>query len=490
MLTKEHFNALLRNDFAFFVRKCFDYLENKPLKWNWHLDAICDTLLQTLPDSPEQITRLIINIPPRSLKTTIATIAFPAWVLGKFPHKSTIALSYSKALSLEHSVKCRRIVESDWFMEAFPNCRLAPDQNEKGLFQTTQHGGRFCTSVGGSLTGKGGDYIILDDPQNPAIANSQAEREASNEWVKSTVFSRLNDKQKGVIIVIMQRLHEEDTTGMLLQLSPDWHTLILPAVNDSEAPLKFKNKTWQPAELLHPEELTEKYLAEQANVLGSYGFAGQYMQRPVPKDGAIFKREWFKYYSTIPGIREVVQTWDTAYKAEQHNDPSVCITWGINPEGLYILDVFRARLNYPELLKAVYEQARIFNVNTILIEDKASGQSLIQELRLKTRLPIIGLTPHGDKVTRAIQSTRYFESGKILLPKEAPWLASYEAELLQFPKAKHDDQVDATSMMLSWFKEDYFEQLKNFDQFENMLLIDDDDYSMMGSDGRSSYTGY
>ena len=390
-------------------------------------------------------------------------------------------------------------MESDWYKEIFPNTIMAPDQNEKGLFQNTRGGERFATSVQGTFTGKGCDYMMCDDLLSVAMANSPAELEAANEWTLSTLPSRFDDKEFGVQIVIMQRLHEQDTTGIYLERQPDdWESLILPAWNDDSTAREFKyrvggietTKIWEPGELLHPSDLSQKWLDGQMAALGSYAFAGQYMQRPAPRDGAIFKREWFKYYTTLPGVREVVQTWDTAYKSGSYNDPSVCITWGVDPTGLYILDVFKARMDYPELLKKCYEMAQMFNAASILIEDKASGQSLIQEMRLKTRLPIIALQPHGDKVTRAIHSTRYFEAGKVFLPKEAKWLADYESELLQFPKAKHDDQVDATSMMLGWFKEDYFEQLRNFDQYENMLLIDDDNSDMMGTNGRNSYTGY
>lgn len=210
----ERYQEELRNNFNLFLTRAFLHLRpGETFKPNWHIDVISEYLMAC---KNKQIKRLIINIPPRMMKSLCISVAFPAWLMGNDPSKSIICASYAQSLANQHSLDCRALIESEWFQAAFPGCKLAKDQNEKSKYMTTKRGMRFATSVGGTLTGAGGSFIIVDDPLNPSQAASDAERDTANSWMSSTVPSRLNNQEDDIIIVVMQRLHEDDVTGHLL----------------------------------------------------------------------------------------------------------------------------------------------------------------------------------------------------------------------------------------------------------------------------------
>lgn len=455
-ITEEEFHAVLRHDFPTFVKKCFSFLrEGIELKWNWHLDVQCSWYVDIFEGKRK---RVIINVPPRSLKSFIFSIAGPAWVLGHKPWEEMMNISYSGELSEEHSVLCRQIMASEWYKKVFPKARLSADQNEKDKFKTVRNGQRISTSVGGSATGFGGNIITLDDPMNPKNANSDTVRDSANKWVDNTVYSRLNNKDTGVIIIVMQRLHEDDTVGHILKKEnkDEWDHLVLPAYNDTQEDMVFEHrygkKVFKPGELLHPDRLSQKFLvSEKANILSSE-FAGQYLQRPAPKDGTIFKAAWLKKTwgtDRLPYLLRV-QSWDTAAKATELNDPSACTTWGLHSEGFDLLNVFNERLLYPDLKAKVKTMAKDWKADIILIEDKSSGQSLIQDIRMTTTLPIKAITPLGDKVVRAYACAAQFENGRIFLPESAYWKEEFTTQLLRFPNVKHDDIVDSVSQFLGY----------------------------------------
>jgi len=260
------------------------------------------------------------------------------------------------------------------------------------------------------------------------------------DWYQSTIESRLN-RQDTPIIVIMQRLHQEDLAGWLLDggTGEQWEPLKIPALDDQDRPLwPFKHSR---DDLLRMRDANP------------YVFAGQYLQEPAPREGGMIKRFWLRRYTSLPPrpIR-VVQSWDTAYKADQLNDPSVCTTWHEYADGWYLADVFVRRMEYPALKRQVILQAEKHKPHAILIEDKASGQSLLQYLRSNTRLPLIPCKPEADKITRLSAVSSLFEAGQVFLPQRADWLKAYESELFLFPRGKHDDQVDSTSQALSWME--------------------------------------
>lgn len=446
-------DALLRTRLAAFTQKTFRTVDpGTAYLHNWHIDLVADYLEAC---TRREIKRLIINIPPRSLKSVSVSIAWPAWLLGKKPSERIVAASYSDRLALKHSVDCRLVIQSEWYRRIFPSVVLTGDQNEKSKFVTTARGQRFATSVGGTATGEGGSFLICDDPLNPLQAASKVMRDAANGWFDQTFYSRLDDKENGVIVVVMQRLHANDLTGHLLAKG-GWEHLSLPAVAETRTVINFGRvrKTREPGDLLHAEREGPEAIERAKRDMGSYAFAGQYQQRPAPAEGGIFKSDWFRRFDRPQAqYEQIVQSWDTAYKPGQLNDPSVCTTWGIRQDGFDLLQVVVRRLEYPDLKALVLKQAADWNPGAILIEDKASGQSLLQDLRRETVLPLIAIQPLADKITRASAVSATVEAGRMFLPVQAPWLADFESELLTFPNAPHDDQVDSVSQFLAWARD-------------------------------------
>jgi len=327
-------------------------------------------------------------------------------------------------------------------------------------FETTAQGCRLATSVGGVLTGRGADIIVIDDPLKPEEALSQTQRQAANEWFDHTLYSRLNDKRKGAIVLIMHRLHEDDLVGHVLAQEP-WEVVRFPAIAEDDemheivAELENRCVTRRRGEALHPEREPLAMLEQIRRTIGEYNFAGQYQQAPSPQGGGLVKAVWFRNYAPNERPAEferVVQSWDTANKASELSNFSVCTSWGIKGKDLYLLHVLRRRMEYPELKRAVREQRDAFEASVVLIEDKASGTQLIQELIADGLHAVTRYQPQADKIMRMHAQTAMIENGFVHLPKEAPWLAEYLHELTAFPKGKHDDQVDSTAQMLDWFK--------------------------------------
>lgn len=444
---------ILRNDLSAFIHKTF-HTVNPGVKYNhnWHIDLIAEYLKEVCAGN---IKRLIINVPPRSLKSVCVSVAFPAWVLGNRPHSRIIVASYSELLSLKHSTDCRLVVSSKWFDNVFPDFELNPSQNEKHKFATTQNGYRFATSVGGSLTGEGGDILVVDDPHNPQQVMSEKYRSKTLEWFSNTFVSRLNDKKNGAIIIVMQRLHPNDLVGYLLDKADnDWEVLSIPAIADEDVYYSIGGfeKFRQKGDILHPSREGKKEIERIKKDMGSYVFLAQYQQKPVVKEGGMVKEGWIKRYSTNVGLNKFYLSFDTAIKTGIKNDPSVCTVWSELDNNLYLLDVCREWLEYPDLKKRTFELIKKWKPEVVLIEDKASGQSLIQDLKKEVATPIVGVKVSKDKVTRFASVSPFFEAGNIFLPNEASWLTDYEIELYGFPFCEHDDQVDSTSQFLQWYK--------------------------------------
>jgi predicted phage terminase large subunit-like protein len=355
---------------------------------------------------------------------------------------------------------CRTILSSKWYQDIFPT-RLSSQRQAVHDFMTTQQGFRQATSVGGVLTGRGADFIIIDDPLKPDEALSETQRKAVNDWYDHTLYSRLNDKRNGRIILIMQRLHEDDLVGHVLA-QESWKLVCLPAIAEQDethliqTPYGQKRFTRRAGEALHTEREPLETLQRLRETLGEYNFAGQYLQAPAPLGGGMVKTEWFKTYAEAdcPSKFELVfQSWDTANKPTELSDYSVCTTWGVKEKQIYLLHVLRKRLDYPELKRAVRRQAEDFSPKTILIEDKASGTQLIQELVYEGMHVIKKYQPTMDKIMRMDSVTSTIENGFVHIPEKAPWLQEYLHELAAFPNGKFDDQVDSTSQALDWFKQ-------------------------------------
>jgi predicted phage terminase large subunit-like protein len=398
-------------------------------------------------------------LPPRHLKSHLASVAFPAWCLGHNPSAEILCVSYAQDLADKLSRDCRQLVASSWYRQLFAT-RLSAQRQAVSEFETTAQGCRLATSVGGVLTGRGADIIIIDDPLKPEEALSQVQRQAANDWFDHTLYSRLNDTRTGAIILMMHRLHEDDLAGHVLG-QEDWDVVRFPAIAEDDESWAFDTElgqslfTRQRGEALHPERQPLATLDQIRRTIGEYNFAGQYQQAPSPQGGGMVKAAWFRNYASNERPEKfdhIVQSWDTANKASELSDFSVCTTWGINGKDLYLLHVLRRRMEYPELKRAVCEQRAAFAADVVLIEDKASGTQLIQELVAEGLHAVTRYQPQSDKVMRMHAQTAMIENGFVHLPKEAAWLAEYLHELTVFPKGKHDDQVDSTAQLLDWFK--------------------------------------
>ncbi|MFA6550591.1 MAG: phage terminase large subunit [Candidatus Gracilibacteria bacterium] len=471
MIEKTLLNSLLRTDFKSFVLKVFKEVSpNSNYLDNWHIDVICHELMNTLEGKQK---RLIINIPPRYMKSIICSVAFPAFILGHNPKASIIAVSYSDELASKLALDCKKIIESPWYQDVFPGARLSKNKKSTNDFEMTKGGGRYATSVNGTLTGRGADYIVIDDPIKPMDALSDLIREKTNDWYGSTLYSRLNNKNEGKILVIMQRLHDEDFTGYLLETDPSFKHVKMPAIAEEDEiwtvqdRISNKEKTFKRErnKPLHPEreDLTKLYQSKE--YMGEFNFAGQYQQNPMPREGGVIKKNWLQFYDEAELFKSIenaeikvdciVQSWDTASKIKEHNDFSVCITVLRDTNDVnYLLNVYRDRLKFPELIRKIaqkYETAKEKYKRSIviLIEDQASGTSLIQALRQDHKIYPVGIKPEYDKETRLMAVSHLIENGNCLFPSKKPhWWPDFENELLRFPRGKHDDQCDALSQVL------------------------------------------
>ena len=400
--------------------------------------------------------RLAIALPPRSLKSIIVSVAYPAWLLGKNPAAKIICASYGQQLADNLARDCRQVMRADWFRALFPETRLKSDRQSVGFFETTAGGSRQSTSVGGVLTGFGADIIIVDDPTKPEEAISDLERAKANAWANHSLFTRLNDKVNGAIVVVMQRLHEADMIGHLQSLT-QVRLVSFPAIaecrEDLEWSTPFGTRRHQrfEGEALHPEREPLAVLEELRVAMGARMFAAQYLQMPAPPGGSIVKPEWFQRYDPAnpPEFDSTFQSWDTASRASQLSDYSVCTTWGKKGQLLYLLHVLRKRLEYPDLKRAVIEQARLFGATKVLVEDASSGLALLQDLKNDGFYLVEAIKPKGDKVIRLNGVTAAIEAGRVFVPAQASWLEDYLHELMMFPAGRYDDQVDSTSQALA-----------------------------------------
>ncbi|WP_267389245.1 phage terminase large subunit [Sphingomonas sp. GC_Shp_3] len=444
---------LIRSDFVSFLISAFPHISGgADLEPNWHLDAIAHELTRVRDGS---CRRLLVTLPPRNLKSIMISVAWVAWCLGRDPRLNFVCVSYSSELAAKHARDCRSIMQSGWYRELFPHTIIASTRSAVHDFETTRGGGRLATSVGGTLTGRGGDIIVIDDPIKPDDAMSDTVRDGVNEWFYATLASRLNDKKRGAIITVMQRLHQYDLAGMLLE-SGEWHELSLPAIATDEVTVPLtrqRSYTRLTGEALHAARHSTEELLREKRSIGSALFQAQYQQDPVPARGNMIRAEWLKSYDSVPDWGRVVQSWDTASKNGLLNDWSVCITARLVKNEVFVLNVWRRKVEFPDLRRAAISLAQHHSANIMLIEDQASGTQLYQTLLNESPRGVpqpIARKPEADKKTRLAGVSAMIEGGQLLLPTEASWLAEFKQELLAFPSGRHDDQVDALSQLLIW----------------------------------------
>ena len=450
-MSNDFLNAILREDLVSFIHKTYIAIDNsQPYQQNWHIEVIADKLKQC---KDGKIKRLIINLPPRSLKSVCVSVAFTAWLLGHKPKTRIVNVSYSEDLSNKLARDARAVMESDFYKSIFKT-RINPNKRSENEFETMQNGYRLATSTGGTLTGRGGNVLIIDDPIKPQDALSASVRTKVNQWYTNTLLSRLDNRKEGVIIIVMQRLHIDDLVGFV-QENEDWDILSLPAIAETDE--KYVLSTGKVIERKVGEVLNKNLdsieeLNKTKNKIGSYNFSAQYQQRPIPPEGSIIKWPWFKFFDKLPipiGRPIICQSWDIALKTGTNNDYSVCITALINNGAFYILDILRNKVDFVGLKRLIKDMARAYNASCILIEETGVGSGLISQLNEEGLYPV-PIRPQVSKQERACIETPKLEAGQVYLRQKAHWLDSFKAEIDAFPNGRHDDQIDAFTQLLNY----------------------------------------
>lgn len=445
---------LCRRSLAEFAKRAWRVLEPAaPLKWGWVLDAICQHL-EAVSDG--RITRLLMNVPPGSMKSLLTGVIWPAWEWGPkgMPEMRFVGTAHEETLAIRDSRRCRDLIKSDWFQRLWP-LGLAADLDGKREFGNTRKGVRQARAFT-SMTGVRGDRIILDDPISADNANSAAKLDAARIAFTETLPTRVNN-EKSAIVVIMQRLNEKDVSGVILDMGLPYVHLCIPMrfepARRCVTEIGWQDPRTQEGELMFPERFSEEQVAELERTLGSYGAAGQLQQRPAPRGGGIINTAWFDYWTHMPPLEFRFITADTAQKTAEINDYSVLQCWGRSNTGKAILiDQIRGKWEAPELIV----QARAFwlkhkddirimcqraTLRGMFVEDKVSGTGLIQTLR-REGIAILPVQRVKDKISRAYDAAPFIESGNVSLPQDAPWLSDFLSEISSFPSGAHDDQLD------------------------------------------------
>ncbi len=455
---------LCRREYFYFLQRFAHLIIKDEIIWNWHIEFLCNKMQEygqcIIDRRPTPKPYLIINVPPGSTKSTICTHFFPIWLWINDPTIVTIALSYSSSLSLRHATRSRDILRSPDFMEMFPDIRPKEDQDAIGNYANKQGGQRISSSIGGTVLGDHGHVQVIDDPLNVEEAVSETERGSANDFIRHTLPTRKKDKKNTPTILIMQRLHEDDPTGMLLEVMKDKVEHISLPAEKSAGVIPDELGEHYVDGLLDPVRLSWDVLEEQKQILGSVGYTQQYNQKAVPQDGALFKKQWFEKKITLLAFRELVKNKtytinyyiDTAYTEKAKNDPSLILATCFFEGKLYLINRLKGRYEFPDLIKNTSK----FVTDTghsrstkIIIEPKASGQSVGQQLKRDTVFNVMfSDPPKDDKVTRANSITPFCESLRIVLV-DGDWNDDFVNQLIMFPNAKHDEEIDCLVMAVN-----------------------------------------
>jgi predicted phage terminase large subunit-like protein len=460
-----------------FVLQAWPLLEPAtPFVQGMHVQAVCEHL-QAVAEG--RLRHLIINIPPGHAKSLLTAVFWPAWVWIDHPEARWLFSSYREPLATRDSVKCRRLIESDWYQERWGGrYQLSGDQNQKNRFENTRTGYRVVVPMSAG-TGERGDYVVVDDPHSVDQAASDTERHAAVEWWNGSMATRLNDLSSGHKVVIMQRLHEADLTGDLLAKG-GYDLLCLPAEFEPgrrcATSIGWSDPRQESGELLWPEKVSRADLDGLKTTLGSYRYAAQYQQRPAPAEGGVFKRCWWRYWrpahrelppvqvrladGTVESIAavalperfdEMVQSWDLAFKDLETSDYVVGQVWAAMGADRFLLDQRRERMDMPRTVEAIRGMSEQWSrAAAKLVEDRANGPAVIATLKHEIA-GLIAVNPEGGKIARAAAVSPQIESGNVYLPHPAiaPWVQDLIEECAAFPCAAHDDQVDALTQALN-----------------------------------------
>jgi predicted phage terminase large subunit-like protein len=475
---EEERRRLIRS-FPAYSRAAWPIVEpGTPLVWNWHLDAIGEHLQAVYRG---EIRQLLVNVPPGHQKSLQTCVFWPTWIWAQKPEWRGVFSSYASQLAIRDSVKCRLILESDWYKRRFVRGKweLSGDQNVKAYYQNTRMGFRLATSVDGAGTGHRGSAIVVDDPLKAGDAHSKAARDEVLRWWDQEMANRLSDPRTGVRVVIMQRLHSEDLAGHILDQG-GWEHLCLPSrfepkrrsVTYGQHPERAKfweDPRKKEGELLFPEMFSAEVIAAEERRLGSVGFPGQHQQRPTASEGGMFKASWWRFWRhaweddvddpylgdlrsrtiVLPDkFDEFSLSWDCAFKDTKDSDFVAGGVWAKKSAERFLLDLDWRRMDFPETLRAFQAQVTKWPKATAkLVEDKANGPAVIATLKSKIH-GIIAVNPQGGKEARAAATSPQVEAGNVYLPLHAPWRDRYIGEHKDFPLGAHDDAVDQQSQQL------------------------------------------
>lgn len=481
----------LSGSLAEFIRAAWHVRSPRRLIPGWHIDSISDHV-QAAFDG--EIRKLAINVPPRTLKSEVVSVFAPAWEWTRRPETRFLTASYVDKLATDFSVGSRDLIRSGWFQARWPDVQMKSDADLKTRYFNDAGGHRIATSVGGSATGSGGDIIILDDPHNTEEVESDTARHSVIEWHDGTIATRFNDPENGIEILIMQRVHERDLTGHVLDLDPgEWTLLCLPEQYEPKHPHVYPAEVTLPSgrvvrgdprteagELLHPERIGPKAHAERSRRLGSYRAAGQLQQRPSAHEGSILKRGYWRFFDPtllddeklhlLPTFQGIVSSWDTSFKDKTTSDYVCGGTWGVRGGDRYLLRITVERMGLGATKTAMLEH-RTWALERWpklgwrgLIEKSANGVEIIEQL--KREIPgVQAVTASVDKTTRAWAAQPDLESGNVFVPGwPAPEGSGYDEartptkvqemieQAARFPLAEHDDIVDMVTQFLNWIR--------------------------------------
>lgn len=480
-LRDEQLARAATTSFRAFIEPAWQVLEpGTPFQRNWHIDLIAEYLEAV---TAGELTRLVITLPPRYMKSLLVSVLWPVWEWIQAPTTRWVFVSHAESLAAKLAVDRRTVLRSPWFQQRWgQRVRLATGQNEKLEFHNDQRGIMLATSIGSSLIGKGGNRVVIDDPHHPQQLDSTAQREGTRDYVSEIVSTRLDDKQRGAVVVVMQRLHMRDVAALCIDLG--YQHLCLPAQTDARTTIVFprsrREVVREVGDPLWPSREDAAGLARQRATLGEHTFVAQYQQQPTPRGGLLFKREWWQYYDVAPVFEEIWQSWDLAFKDQAHNDFVVGLVAGRVGTQYYLIDQFKARASFTATCQAIRQMRdRYPTTQKVLIEDAANGPAVLDALK-STVSGIVAVTPEGGKWARAESVSPIIEAGQVHLPNpvsdtgrritEHRWVEDFVDSLSAFPNGAHDDDVDALSQLLNqWRKEG---QESSWVQYARMVVAE------------------
>jgi predicted phage terminase large subunit-like protein len=438
---------------------------------NWHIHALCEHLQAV---TERKIGRLLINIPYRQLKSRIVSQAWPAWEWINMPHLQFLTGSYARELATRDAVDARRIMESQVFQECWGDkFQMTTDQNVKTRYENDKRGVRTITSTDSAATGFGGNRIIVDDPISAKDADNEIARESCKEWWKGTVATRFNNPKEDVAVVVQQRLHEDDLSGYLLSNHrSDWEHLVFPMRYELTRPVFLDGRVQEvptetistsigyidprrvEGELLNPARLDDATVKTMENDLGEYHAQAQLQQRPSSRSGVIFKRDHWKFYKELPKLDELIMSVDCSFKDTKSSDYVAIQIWGRRAQEYFLVKRLRARMGFGATVTSVLAHKALFPaLIATLVEDKANGSAVIETIQ-KDVPGTLAINPEGGKVARAYAVQPTQEAGNIYLPDPSvdPTIEQMLGELSSFPNVPNDDETDALTQAINWFK--------------------------------------